>query len=234
MQRGLQKPPAAHVRRNVTNAVIRHATGETPRSRGDSFRLKLDAVVISAMDGTAHWLLRHWLLAINLLAGLTLVGAVLVAYLRSVEAFWISEPLAGAYRLICPQRPDHSYFLWGAQMGMEQRMVALFAAQLLAGLAFGLVRRRMRPLQVRFLLASALPMAVDVGSQMVGLRDSDWGMRTVTGGLAAVAVVAWAYPYVERAARIVRWQWYEAPATVRTPPVTEKVSGLTDTAAAMK
>ncbi len=49
-----------------------------------------------------------------------------------------------------------------------------------------------------------VPMAVDGGTQLVGLRESDWAMRLITGGIFGAALVALAYPYVEDAMRDVK------------------------------
>lgn len=150
---------------------------------------------------------RHWLLLANLSCGLVLGGALGVAYLRSIGATWLSEPLSTAYLLLCPQRPDHSYFPFGFQMALEQREVAMFGAQLLGGLVFGLVGGRLPPLDWPLVILLALPLVVDVLTQMVGLRDSDWLTRTWTGGLFNLAFVFWAYPVVDRALWSQRAAW---------------------------
>jgi uncharacterized membrane protein len=42
-------------------------------------------------------------------------------------------------------------------------------------------------------------MAIDGGTQLIGLRESNWLLRTLTGGLFGMAAVWWAYPYVQAA-----------------------------------
>lgn len=118
--------------------------------------------------------------------------------MRAVGLTWLSEPIATAYLLLRPQRPEHSYFPFGHQMALEQRPVAMFAAQLIGGLAFGLVRGRLRPLDCRLMLLLTLPLAWDGFSQTFGLRDSTWLWRTWTGGLFNLALVWFAYPRFDR------------------------------------
>lgn len=146
-----------------------------------------------------NWLSRHWLLTCNTINGFVVGEAVLAPLLRAHG--W--EPLATllylAFRLFCLQRPDHSFFLFGYKLALEQRMLAIAAGLLLGGLLFAPVRRRLRPLDWRLLVLLNLPMLIDVLSQTVGLRDSSWPWRVSTGLLGSLAAVWWAYPALQRA-----------------------------------
>ncbi|MBI4491658.1 MAG: DUF2085 domain-containing protein [Chloroflexi bacterium] len=141
----------------------------------------------------------HWLPLANLAMALTLAGAVAAPALRAVELDVAAEAIYTLYLLLCPQRPSHSYFLFGYQLALEQRPVAMVAVQLAAGLAYILVRGRLRPLDWRWLALFSLPLAWDGFSQMFDLRDSDWLTRSWTGGLFNLALVWWAYPRLDRA-----------------------------------
>ena len=44
-----------------------------------------------------------------------------------------------------------------------------------------------------------VPLALDGGSQLLGLRESNWMLRTLSGALFGLATVWLAYPYVEEA-----------------------------------
>ena len=44
-----------------------------------------------------------------------------------------------------------------------------------------------------------IPIAIDGGTQLIGWRESNWFLRTVTGALFGFASVWLAYPYVEDA-----------------------------------
>ncbi|HYU17594.1 MAG TPA: DUF2085 domain-containing protein [Chloroflexota bacterium] len=144
-----------------------------------------------------RWLLRHWLLFVNLAVGLTLAGAVLAPGLDALGMEAAGDAIRTAYRLICPQRPSHSFSVFGHQLALEQRMTAMAAAQLIGGLSYGAWRARIAPLGVFPFILLSLPIAWDGFSQMVGLRDSDWFTRTWTGGLFSLAFVAFAYPRVD-------------------------------------
>lgn len=87
----------------------------------------------------------------------------------------------------------------GYKVAICQRDVAIYGSVFLAGLLYGLVRKWVRPIPVWVFLVLLLPMAVDGGTQLIGLRESNWWLRTVTGGLFGAGAVWLAYPYIEEA-----------------------------------
>lgn len=156
------------------------------------------ARVAGRIDVVARALLRRWLLCVNVANALTLGGAALTPLLQARGWSALATLLYLAYRPMCPQRPEHSYFIAGYKMAFEQRETAIYAGLTLGGILFGLLRGRLRPLSWRHLLLANMPMLVDVLSQTVGLRDSNWQWRTATGVLGALALVWWAYPHLDR------------------------------------
>jgi uncharacterized membrane protein len=143
-------------------------------------------------------LLRHWLATANVVNGLTVGGAALTPLLQARGWTPLATVLYLVYRPLCPQRPEHSYFIAGYKMAFEQRETAIYLGLLLGGLLFSPVRRWLRPLSWRGLALAALPLLIDVLSQTAGLRGSDWRWRTATGIVFALALVWWAFPYLER------------------------------------
>lgn len=178
--------------------------------------------MINLVERTTRFVARRWVVLMNLNLALVLAGAVAVSYLRSIGVEWLAEPLASAYLLICSQRPSHSYFPFGYQMALEQRMVAIFAAQLLGGLAFSRLRHRLQPLDWRLMVLLSLPFTWDVFSQTFGLRDSDWLWRTWTGALFNLALTWFAYPRFERglAEAVETWTEYRQSRKARSAMVT--------------
>jgi len=154
--------------------------------------------VAGRIDATMRALLRHWLATANVVNGLTVGGAALTPLLAARGWSPLATVLYLLYRPLCPQRPEHSYFIAGYKMAFEQRETAIYLGLTLGGLFFALVRERLRPLNWRLLLVAALPLLIDVLSQTGGLRGSDWRWRTATGIVFALALVWWAYPYLER------------------------------------
>ena len=70
-------------------------------------------------------------------------------------------------------------------------------SMIVAGLLFGLFRRRVPKLPVKIYLLFLIPIAVDGLTQLFGLRTSSWWLRTLTGALFGMATVWLAYPYVQ-------------------------------------
>ena len=94
----------------------------------------------------------------------------------------------------------------GYKIAICERDVAMYLAILISGLAFGLIRiryqragRRIPKLPLWGYALMLVPLAVDGLSQLAGLRESDWLLRTVTGTLFGAATVWLAYPYVQDA-----------------------------------
>lgn len=85
----------------------------------------------------------------------------------------------------------------GYKMAFCQRDTAMYGSMLLAGMVFGLVRRRLRPLPFALYLVLLAPWAVDGLVQLLGFYESTWQLRTITGSLFGLATVWFAYPYLE-------------------------------------
>jgi len=89
----------------------------------------------------------------------------------------------------------------GYKVALCQRDVAIYGSVLLAGLIYGVVRKRrtVHPLSLKVYALFLIPIAIDGLSQMVGLRESNWVLRTITGMIFGFGSVWLAYPYVEDA-----------------------------------
>ena len=116
----------------------------------------------------------------------------------------------------------------GYKVAFCERDVAIYGGILIGGLAFSLVRRRVKPLPVLiWFLVGVLPMAIDGGTQLISgfpLLPAGWGprestpfLRTATGLLFGVLNAWLAYPHLEqsmaetRAATAVNLAGAEAP-----------------------
>ncbi len=87
----------------------------------------------------------------------------------------------------------------GYKMAFCQRDLALYGALLVGGMLYGLLRKRLSPLPWKVFLLLLIPLAIDGGTQLVGIRESTWALRVFTGGVSGLAV-AWAlYPRLDKA-----------------------------------
>ncbi len=87
----------------------------------------------------------------------------------------------------------------GYKIAVCQRDVAIYGSVVAAGLLFGILRRGIPTIGLKFYLLLLIPIALDGLSQLFGLRESNWWLRTVTGALFGGASVWLAYPYIEAA-----------------------------------
>jgi len=99
----------------------------------------------------------------------------------------------------------------GSQTAFCQRDLAIYGSVLLAGLLFGLLRRRIRPLPFKVFLLFLVPIAVDGLTQLLGglvpflpPRESTWFLRTVTGSLFGIGGVWFVYPRIEAGVQEIR------------------------------
>ena len=87
----------------------------------------------------------------------------------------------------------------GYKVAYCQRDTAMYGSMLLAGTAFGLVRRHLKPLPFTLYLILLAPLAADGLAQLLGFYESTWQLRTITGSLFGLGTVWFAYPYLEAA-----------------------------------
>src|SRR5215212_619083 len=163
------------------------------------------------LEDGVQWGLRHWLLLVN-------GGAILYAGLPwlSPLAFASGHPLIGAllfrmYTPLCHQLPERSFFVCGHQVGFCHRCAAMYSAIVVAGLLFGLLRRRIRPISLKLGGLLLLPILIDGLTHMaddlsgLGFRGGgdaigtpNFWLRMITGALVGIAVLLAVYPRLER------------------------------------
>jgi len=85
----------------------------------------------------------------------------------------------------------------GYKTAMCQRCLAMFGMISVAGLLYGARARRGRvvtPLSWWIVGLLLVPVVVDGGGQLLGLWESTWWSRSMTGMLFGIAWVGWVYP----------------------------------------
>ncbi len=155
--------------------------------------------LVIAADEVIYVLSRHWLFAANLLTALYVGLPALAPYLQYRGVNVPARIIHLVYSTVCHQIPERSFFIFGYKMAFCQRDTALYGAILLAGIAYGLLRPRVKPLPLWAAILMAVPMAVDGTGQLFRLWESTWWSRTITGALLGVALVWLVYPYVDQA-----------------------------------
>jgi len=125
-----------------------------------------------------------------------LFGELLTPSLEQLQA-WGMDPGLG----LLQQRTFIGNAAAGYKVAICQRDVAIYGSVFLAGLLYGLFGRSQGPLSWKVYVLLLIPMAIDGTTQLFGLRESTWFLRSVTGGLFGVACVWFAYPHIDNAMR---------------------------------
>jgi uncharacterized membrane protein len=189
--------------------------------------------IVIFLDKLIFQLAKHWLFLANLAWGLYVGLPILAPILMLAGYTWLGNVIHVAYKVACHQIPWRCFFIGGPQMvytydelrtlvgsaltlryvgdatigykvAICQRDVATYGTMMLAGLIFGLVRHRLKPLPIWAFVLALVPMGVDGITQLFGLRESNWQLRMITGALFGLASVWLAYPYLEEGMREIR------------------------------
>lgn len=87
----------------------------------------------------------------------------------------------------------------GFKAAICQRDTAIYGAVFLSGLFYRFWNPKGRSLDWRLYILLILPMAIDGGTQLFGLRESNWWLRSLTGAIFGIASVWFAYPHIQGA-----------------------------------
>ena len=185
--------------------------------------------LVIAADKMIFKLAVHWLALINLFWGLYVGLPFLAPIFMNAGYELPAKVIYTLYRPACHQRPERSYFVGGSDfvysteelasagidldpfardIGNEQvgwkvafceRDVAIYGAIFLAGLSYGLIRKRLAGwrMSFRYFLLFLIPMGLDGVLQLFGFYESTWVRRSITGAIFGVGAVLFAYPYLE-------------------------------------
>ena len=88
--------------------------------------------------------------------------------------------------------PEHGY-----KTAICQRDLAIYGTMFLVALFFSLRRARVPRLPWPLFFLMLVPIAVDGLTQLVGLRSSNWALRTVTGSLFGLALIWLFFTYAQ-------------------------------------
>ncbi len=94
-------------------------------------------------------------------------------------------------------------FIGNAEIGYKvafcQRDLAIYGSILVAGLIYALIRNRIEPISLKWYALFLIPIAIDGLTQLLGWRESNWWLRTLTGVIFGAGSVWLAYPFLQSA-----------------------------------
>lgn len=165
-------------------------------------RRAFNEAFINGTNAASDWLRRHWLGLVNGVLGAYIGLAVLTPIGFAVGLDGPASAVFRAYRVVCDELPSHSFFIGGYQICLCSRCLAIYSTMLLAGLALAFVRRRhlIRSIPWWLWVVAMVPMALDGGTQLFGLRESNVWLRLLTGAIFGLATAWFTLPQIEAAA----------------------------------
>jgi uncharacterized membrane protein len=156
-----------------------------------------------SLEWTIHqfgeFLLAQWATIITWALGLLVFAAFSIPFLSYFGLDIIAKPLFYALHYVCAQIPSHSFYVFGHQFGLCERNLSIYTSMFLGSLLFVLTKKRLFGIPWWLWLLMILPMALDGTTQMLGLRESTWILRVVTGTLFGLGSIWFALPLMERA-----------------------------------
>ena len=144
------------------------------------------------------FLLNYWAHVITFVLGLIVLAALLVPFLSFLGLDVISKPIFYALHYICTQVPSHSFYILGHQLGLCARNLSIYSSMFVGCLIFLFSKKRLPGIPWWFWVMMILPMAIDGTTQLIGLRESTWELRVITGTLFGLGNILFVLPYVQK------------------------------------
>lgn len=166
-------------------------------------RRAFNSALISTADHVSDWLRHHWLGLVNGVLGTYVGVAVLTPVAYALGLTGPASAVFRAYRVVCDQIPSHSFFIGGFQLCLCARCLAIYSTILLTGIILAVMRdaRRIPAITWWIWLLTILPLALDGGTQFFGWRESNNGLRVLTGILFGLGTALFTLPHLESSAR---------------------------------
>lgn len=205
----------------------------------------------SRMDRMARWVGKHWLKMALVIVSVFVLLPWLAPVFASLGWWDLATPIYTGYALTCHQLPERAGNILGYQVAFCYRNTAIYGGFIVFGALYGLGRDRkisrlqwlQKPLPWWLFVPMLLPMAADGLTHMLGFRDTmldmtvdanfgmftigsqpfslNWWLRIITGGLASLAAIWFAFPRMDRAVAEseAQLQIYRMSALNYPPPV---------------
>lgn len=144
------------------------------------------------------FLLNHWATLLTCILGIIVFAALSVPFLSYFGLDAISKQIFFMLHMVCAQIPSHSFYIFGHQLGMCERNFSIYTSMFVASLIFVLSKKRLPSIPWWLWVLMILPMALDGTTQMVGLRESTWLLRVLTGTLFGLGNIWFALPLIQK------------------------------------
>jgi len=145
-----------------------------------------------------NFLLEYWATMLTAILGLVVLIALSIPFLSYFGLDAIAKPLFFSLHYVCAQIPSHSFYIFGHQLGLCARNLSIYSSMFLGSLIFVLSKKSLPGIPWWLWILMILPMALDGLTQMVGLRESTWELRLITGTLFGLGSAWFILPYMQK------------------------------------
>jgi uncharacterized membrane protein len=150
------------------------------------------------LDRITDFLVEYWAHMVTIILGVLVLCAISIPFLSYLGLDSVAKPLFYSLHWVCAQIPSHSFYIFGHQLGLCARNFSIYTSMFIGCLIFVLTKKRMCAIPWWLWILMMLPMGLDGTTQMIGLRESDWILRVVTGTLFGVGNVWFALPMMQK------------------------------------
>jgi len=144
------------------------------------------------------FLVLYWAHLVVAFVGIMLLAAYTAPLLSYLGFDAVARTIFFAMHFLCAQTPSHSFYLCGHQACLCERCTAIYSSLFCGGLAFLLSKKRLPGISWWMLILFSIPMALDGFTQMFGLRESNWWLRLITGGLFGIGIILFTFPLMQK------------------------------------
>ena len=161
-------------------------------------RQTLDLAMNRTGRFVGNFLIQHWATMITCALGILVFAALSVPFLSYLGLDGMYKQIFFALHMVCAQIPSHSFYIFGHQLGMCARNFSIYASMFVGSLIFVLSKKRIPGIPWWLWILMILPIAIDGTTQMIGLRESTWELRVLTGTLFGLGNVWFALPLIQK------------------------------------
>jgi uncharacterized membrane protein len=124
-------------------------------------------------------------------------AAILLAPHLATASAPFAEFLYRGFHHICHQLPERSFHLLGEKLAACSRCSSIYFAFLLGVVIYPLLQHSITPLLQHsrgILVAALLPMLIDVALEFLGIHESTYATRTITGIIFGIVIPFFVLP----------------------------------------
>ena len=145
--------------------------------------------------------LRNLLISLPFLILFFIISDAIIAPILEYHRLEVSRKFYNALHLICNQLPTRSLFIYTSPMALCSRCFFIYLGLFITGSI--LIKNKITTAYWKIGIILLLPCIIDGGTQYLGFRLSNNGLRSITGGLAGIGIGLILFPIYYRIVNLI-------------------------------